>query len=449
GWHTRAIAAYDRAIEIDPGFAGAYARRSIARQLTREGRAENDASNTLAKMDFELALALNPDNADALAAAGLYESDPDQADRLLRRALEIDPDLPNARSWYTTNLKRLGRFREANEIRAKHLSLDPLNPLIHTNSIVTRINQGDYNSAKGLALEAFLFPDESFGGPYHSLFSVEMAFGEYARGLAWILEALLADSDPNSNYLLLAHADVSAVLGMFEEAHQQTDLAVEKDRSQYETRLKILFRQDDRSGLKMLTDTLAEDRDHRRIPFSIDQHLGSLYLQLGEIHKAIDYLKPTFEGFNGVPLERSHFGPQDDAMLYLVKAFLLAGREKDAHLLLRDLDDFYALMEREGVAGTPNRLVLMALHKALSDRENEAFLLLGRAIDRGWADYYALVNDARWDGLRDNPEFIALLAEAERELALERELVINHRQTDSLDVVFASKTYQTATLIAH
>ncbi len=124
-------------------------------------------------------------------------------------------------------------------------------------------------------------------------------------------------------------------------------------------------------------------------------------------------------------------------MLDLVKAYQLHGREQDAHLLLRDLDDHYALLVREGVAGAPDSLVSMALHRALSERPDEAFMVLGQAIDRGWRDYYSLAHDARWNGLRDHPEFLNLLVKTERELTHERELVIDHRRTNSLNIAFA------------
>lgn len=66
-----ARAHFDRAIEIDPRFAQAYAGRAVALAFTAgAGQRENDASLAQAWSDVRRAIALNPDVAEAHAARG-------------------------------------------------------------------------------------------------------------------------------------------------------------------------------------------------------------------------------------------------------------------------------------------------------------------------------------------------------------------------------------------
>ena len=123
----------DQAIEADPTFAPAYAQRGITQLLLSDDQygliPETEALES-AKVWFDQAMVLDPDNAEVLAGQGLYwrstRLDREKAIAPLQRALEINPNLINASNWLAISLELQGRLREAGELRAKMVETDPL-----------------------------------------------------------------------------------------------------------------------------------------------------------------------------------------------------------------------------------------------------------------------------------------------------------------------------------
>ena len=62
----------------------------------------------------------------------------------------------------------------------------------------------------------------------------------------------------------------------------------------------------------------------------------------------------------------------------------------------------------------------MALNAALRGDLDEAYELLSRAVDLGWANYYMSINDPRWGDTLEQPRFVALLERVQNNLAEQR-----------------------------
>jgi tetratricopeptide (TPR) repeat protein len=95
----RAIADYNKAIKLDPKYAGAYLNRGAA--YYRKGEVDR------AIADYNKAIKLDPNDANAYnnrGAAYQKKGDKDQAIADFRKALEIDPSHQNAKK----GLKLLG-----------------------------------------------------------------------------------------------------------------------------------------------------------------------------------------------------------------------------------------------------------------------------------------------------------------------------------------------------
>lgn len=126
-----ALRQFDRAIELDPDFADAYARKTRA-QLTSYwyafgGSAMRDqARDTLAQ-----ARRLAPDATETLMAQAYMhywgERDYDSAEAVLARVLERTPDY--AEAWYARALvaRRDGRFDDSIVALRRSLAIDPIN----------------------------------------------------------------------------------------------------------------------------------------------------------------------------------------------------------------------------------------------------------------------------------------------------------------------------------
>jgi serine/threonine-protein kinase len=136
----KAIEYYDEAIRLDPGYALAYARLSIAWRFLAasylEG-AEVDEGYAHARRAAEQALTLAPDLAQGHEALGGLRLTPDldfaAAETELRRAVELAPALAGARQVLAYVLAAQGRYAEAEAAFRRAIELDPL-------LVVTQVN---------------------------------------------------------------------------------------------------------------------------------------------------------------------------------------------------------------------------------------------------------------------------------------------------------------------
>ena len=128
----RAIHSLQEAVRLDPNYALAYAKLSLAwRQYAASFAAnENEQAYAEAKAAAEKAIKLAPDQVEPHKAAGWLAINPDldfaKAEKEFRRGLEISPGDAGAKSSLSYSLMAQGRFAEAEGPLRDALSLDPL-----------------------------------------------------------------------------------------------------------------------------------------------------------------------------------------------------------------------------------------------------------------------------------------------------------------------------------
>lgn len=130
----RAIECFERAIDIDPGFANAYAGLADAHMLTTEmGSVPPNLGMPKAKKAAEKALSLDPMLSEAHSALGFvlldFDFDFAAAEQAFRRAIELNPNNSNARRSYGQLLAQRGRHQEAEYQFKKALDVDPLSAI--------------------------------------------------------------------------------------------------------------------------------------------------------------------------------------------------------------------------------------------------------------------------------------------------------------------------------
>jgi len=133
----RAIDFLETAVRLDPGYALAHnALADAYHSLGGSGFAPQGVMIPKAKAEAQAALALNPTLADPWATLALiamnYDWQWDEAERLYRRALAVDPRNATAHAWYGEYLGYLGRFDEGLLELRTALTLDPLSLVIAT-----------------------------------------------------------------------------------------------------------------------------------------------------------------------------------------------------------------------------------------------------------------------------------------------------------------------------
>src|SRR5260370_6674847 len=131
----KAIEYFNQAIDVDPNYAQAYAGLGDALAfLGGDDRASQTETDRKAKAATLKALELDDTLADAHASLGVrsYDSDFSEAERRLRRAIELNPNHATAHQWLGEFLAYMGRFDEAiTEIERAH-EIDPLSLIIST-----------------------------------------------------------------------------------------------------------------------------------------------------------------------------------------------------------------------------------------------------------------------------------------------------------------------------
>jgi TolB-like protein/DNA-binding winged helix-turn-helix (wHTH) protein len=136
---VKALDYYERAIQIDPKFAAAYAGKAETLALFWEyyekGAPPNAVDDAMAAANSALELDETLVGAHAVMAflEWRYVRDYGLAEREFRRALELDANSANTHHWYGLYLVSRGRFQEARAELEKARRLDPLSLPILTN----------------------------------------------------------------------------------------------------------------------------------------------------------------------------------------------------------------------------------------------------------------------------------------------------------------------------
>ncbi len=134
-----AAEAFERAVEIDPGYARAWAALADAYNLQSWfGGLTPEESARRGREAAEKALALSPELAEAHDALGFvsfyYDFDFAEAEARFLKAIELSPGLAMTHYWYAGLLSATGRHEKAiARIRAAQ-ELDPLSPLINADA---------------------------------------------------------------------------------------------------------------------------------------------------------------------------------------------------------------------------------------------------------------------------------------------------------------------------
>jgi len=159
-----AISELDKAIQLDPEYAPAFAQRGIATMLMSEqqyGAIPHNESNRRGKRFVDQALSLDEGLAEGWAALGLYYTrTPAEAEFAidhLTKALSINPNLIDAANWLQTALQLVGDFKGSLEILVDIAERDPLYRPAFANAMMTFNAFGAQDEAEALLrrIEAF------------------------------------------------------------------------------------------------------------------------------------------------------------------------------------------------------------------------------------------------------------------------------------------------------
>jgi TolB-like protein/Tfp pilus assembly protein PilF len=435
-WKQEAKAAFDRAIELDPGYAPPYAGKATLVVNSDRGPHWEEARNSALK-----SLELDPDLALGHATLGLSLAVLGEYERgieSLHRALELDPSLAIAYTWITMPLNELGRHDEARAMNERGLEVDPLSPVLLRNAAGNASFEGNYDRAEQLLLRLTGLPEPP-GWTYMDLWQLYDEWGQYAEALAAAKSLVRQRPDGNladsieliiASYASLGLEDEVAYWdGVFGElwsvSHPPLHLTWE-----------LAMR-----GVRL--DSLAPDLEHaeRVLPkVGLDEKAyilaygGLAWTYTGNPAKAMDWLE------KGIAIYQQAYAPAapPDSIDYellmhnwriqlvrtLARRVAFAcdsiGDSRKAEKAMRFLERQHAIQSDDT---NPAEFEHRALVRVLAGDTTASLELLRQASKLGWANYYGIVNDPAWAETLELPHFQAVLAEAKANNDRQRAIV--------------------------
>lgn len=424
-WKEQARAAFDRAIELDPGFAPPYAGKATLVVNTDPGPHWEEARD-LALQSLEL----DPELPLGHAVLGLTLAvlgEDERGAESLRRAIELDPSLAIAYTWVALPLSRLGLHEEARAMQERGLEIDRLNPVLIRNASEDDSYRGNFDRAENLLLRLTGLPEPPFW-TYYELWQLYDAWGRYADAIdaAKNLARLSARAGgaPSVDSLALGYAS----LGLVDDAEHWYAVF----RSEQEHEKPPLGTAYDLSSLGAGLDRLRADLDRVEILVSRDDphdtanllaYGGLGWIQIGEPEKGADWLERGTAIYQrdmrpGNPPDGIDYALLDEfwrtkLVVHLAQrlafAYRLTGNGPGMQQALRFLEQASAQAE---LPTHPQRLESLALTSILLGDSESALAYLREALDLGWANCYGIGNDPAWAESLEKAEFQAVLAEA-------------------------------------
>jgi len=435
-WKEQARAAFDRAIELDPGFAPPYAGKAALVVNTGFGPHWEEARDLAFK-----SLELDPELPLRHAVLGLTLAvlgEDERGVESLRRAIELDPSLAIAYTWVALPLSRLGLNEEARALQERGLEIDRLNPVLIRNASEDESHRGNFDRAENLLLRLTGLPEPPFW-TYYELWQLYDAWGRYADAIDAAKDlarmSVRAGSAPSVDSLVLGYAS----LGLVEDAEHW--YAVFRAEGEYEE--PPLATAYDLSSLGAGLDRLRADLDRAETLVSGDDpdeianllaYGGLGWIHIGEPEKGADWLERATVIFqrdmrpdnppDGIDYALLEAYWRTKLVVHLAQrlafAYRLTGNGPGMQQAQRFLEQASA---RAALPTHPQHLESLALTWVLLGDAESALAYLREALELGWANYYGIENDPAWAETLDKPEFQAVFAEAKANNDRQRAIV--------------------------
>ena len=151
-----AVKQYQQALDIDPGYAPAWAGKALATQLldeTNYGDTPLPEAARLAQAYLEKAFAIDADLGEAHAAQALTfmaQGQYREAQVSIERALESLPNEGILYAWKSQCLAEQGQYGDASDALEKAFEVDPLHHAVRRNWMNTRAGLGDADAVRAV-----------------------------------------------------------------------------------------------------------------------------------------------------------------------------------------------------------------------------------------------------------------------------------------------------------
>ena len=415
---TEAVAYFERAIELDPDFALAHVGLADG-YIWLVGRGDLPLEEALAKAQVAVDKALTLDDRlgeayNSLAGIKHDRNDYEGAEAAYRRALELNPNYATAYSWYANLLEigNLNRPEEGLALLRKAVELDPLSADVIASVGYSHLFLGHFQ--EDLAwFEKAIEIDPSFARAYisigeHYLF----ASGQLDEALVWFAKGM--SHDPGLLGAPVYMGFLFLDLGDLDRAEYWIERSIELGPETYWPNIAMqllhLYRGEDVRALDYGRKAsalwpsqwpgLALLRDHE---FRRGRYAEARALYEKAYPELLNEDDPKVVGRN--------WRAATDLALVLSKT----GEQERANLLLEQSFRRFQTMPRRS---PPDEIREVKIYALRGDKQ-KALSALRQAIDEGWRSFwwYYLKRDPNLESLHGEPEFQAMVAEIEADMA--------------------------------
>jgi TolB-like protein/Tfp pilus assembly protein PilF len=423
-WNDVALAEsvdyFQQAIELDPSFALAYAGLADA-YLWQAGISGLPRGEMIAKAEaaVDKAIALNDQLGEAytqLAGVKHYRSDFEGAEAAYQRALKLNPNDAQTYSLYGYLLRDVDRTEDALALHRKALELDPLSATIIANVGHDLTCLGQFDEAlvqyeKALEID----PDYSVAtsiSDHH--WKVK---GQLDQAVVWIAKAI--SLDPGSPLFSAWLGMLFMDLGGLDEGEywikRSIELSPETFWPNHTMQLLGVYHGDEGAALNYGRKALELEYypgkfDWPELTLLRDHELRAS--RYPEVRALYETNHPELLNRGAPIMHNWNYQAAIDLALVLFRT----GEQAHADLLLNRSFQFIQNRPRFGELGYGIADVEIY---ALQGNKRKALSALRQAIDEGWRYlwWYFLEHDPNLESLHDEPEYRAMVAEIEADMA--------------------------------
>ena len=404
-----AVRSLELALRLDNNFAPAHAQLAIAIALLQESP-ESYGTLTLEEVrrraipHLDRAQELMPELAEAYAGRALLALDTSELDYAVeqaQKALDINPSYTDAINWKYLALQSLGRYEEQEAAMQQILTIDPM-------TIIGRMNYIGWLGSTGRAQEGHELADELMKLSLWAGYSrhAEMSLYHEARfdeGLAWGLKSHVVDPSDNFNNFGVVLA--FTWLDLFDEARRISEpMNFIADISE--------GRFDD--AIEKTQNKMSLDPENEAV---ISAAADTLY-DAGRIEQAL----PLFERLRDFRPEGRPIDDSSDSMMRLALALRKTGDEQGALTAAGIAKQEHEALRAAGAKNQFHRQTEASI-AAFENDPDRAIATLESAMQLGMRNPHVF-SDPIFEELWDDPRFVALQQELDAILKEERNKVL-------------------------
>jgi len=418
---AEAVDDFSRAIELDPNFALAYVGLADSYTLQLEySDLSIDEGLVKARAAVDKALALDDRLAEAYTSLGSIEhdrNDYEAAEAAYQRALELNPNYVTAYHWYAILLNGpLGRRDESLELIEKAAELAPRSPIILQNVGGMYDSVGRFDESL-VWLRKSIEIDPNFMGGYLWIGGhYWRAGGRLDEAARWLRKCVSVDPGNPNNLAMLGSLYLD--LGDLDRAEYWSERSIELAPAGFRPNLAMqhlhLYRNDLPAALEY--GRRAFETKHYWAydsssfhPALIQERSAGRYL---EARAAFEKIAPELLNQDSPTIGSTNYQAAIDLALIQSET----GEHERAEWLLESSLEYIRQIPRLGGEGYTVADVRIY---ALQGNPQNALSALRRAIDEGWRNlwWYYLKHDPALESLHDEPEYQAMVAEIEADMA--------------------------------